>query len=92
MSLLSEDEVAQALAESPWERDGDAIVREREFDDFAAAIRYVNQIAEAAEAANHHPDILVHGWNKVRLELSTHSEGGITQSDIDMARTLDSVG
>jgi 4a-hydroxytetrahydrobiopterin dehydratase len=91
MSLLSEDQVAQALVESSWEREGDAIVREQEFDDFAAAIRYVNQIAEAAEAANHHPDILVHGWNKVRLELSTHSEGGITQSDIDMARTLDGV-
>jgi 4a-hydroxytetrahydrobiopterin dehydratase len=92
MSLLSDDALAQALVESPWERDGEAIVREQEFDDFAAAIRYVNQVAEAAEAANHHPDILVHGWNKVRLELSTHSEGGITQSDVDMARTLDGVG
>jgi 4a-hydroxytetrahydrobiopterin dehydratase len=92
MSLLSDQDLAQALADSPWERDGDAIVREREFDDFAAAMRYVNQVAEAAEAANHHPDILVHGWNKVRLTLSTHDEGGVTQSDVDMARTLDTVG
>jgi 4a-hydroxytetrahydrobiopterin dehydratase len=91
MSLLSEEEVARALVESPWERDDDAIAREHEFDDFAAAIAFVNRVAEAAEAANHHPDILVHGWNKVRLTLSTHSEGGITQADIDMARTLDGV-
>jgi 4a-hydroxytetrahydrobiopterin dehydratase len=92
MSLLSDQDLERALAGSPWERDGDAIVREREFDDFAAAIRHVNQVAEAAEAANHHPDILVHGWNKVRLTLTTHDEGGVTQSDVDMARTLDSVG
>jgi 4a-hydroxytetrahydrobiopterin dehydratase len=91
MSLLSDEAIAQALVESPWERDGDAIARELAFDDFAAAIRFVNRVAEAAEAANHHPDILVHDWNKVRLELSTHSEGGITRADIDMARTLDGV-
>jgi 4a-hydroxytetrahydrobiopterin dehydratase len=91
MSLLSDAELAQALAASAWERDGDAIVREREFDDFAAAIRYVNRVADAAEAANHHPDILVHGWNKVRLTLTTHDQGGVTQSDLDMARTLDDV-
>jgi 4a-hydroxytetrahydrobiopterin dehydratase len=91
MSLLSDDEIAGGLAGSPWERDGDAIAREIELADFAAAIALVNRVAEAAEAANHHPDILVHGWNKVRLQLSTHSEGGITQSDLDMARTLDGV-
>jgi 4a-hydroxytetrahydrobiopterin dehydratase len=92
MSLLSDQELAQALVDSPWERQGDAIVREREFDDFAAAIRFVDRVAEAAEAANHHPDILVHGWNKVRLTLTTHDQGGVTQSDVDMARTLDDVG
>ena len=91
MSLLGDEEIAQALVESAWERDGDAIVREREFEDFAAAIRFVDAVAAAAEAAGHHPDILVHGWNKVRLMLSTHSEGGITRADLDMARTLDGV-
>jgi 4a-hydroxytetrahydrobiopterin dehydratase len=91
MSLLSDEELSAALAGSPWARDGDAIVRELQLEDFAAAIALVNRVAEAAEAANHHPDILVHGWNKVRLELSTHSEGGITQADVEMARTLDGV-
>jgi 4a-hydroxytetrahydrobiopterin dehydratase len=89
MSLLSDEEIARALVESDWERDGDAIARDYEFDDFAGAIAFVTRVAEAAEAANHHPDILVHGWNHVRLELSTHSEGGITGSDVQMARTID---
>jgi 4a-hydroxytetrahydrobiopterin dehydratase len=50
---------------------------------------FANRVAEAAEAANHHPDILVHGWNRVRLTLSTHSEGGITRADLDLAGKLD---
>jgi 4a-hydroxytetrahydrobiopterin dehydratase len=92
MSRLSDGDIAAALVESPWERDGDAIVRDREFDDFASAMPYVDRVAAAAEEANHHPDILVHGWNKVRLTLSTHSEGGITRADLDMARNLDGLG
>jgi 4a-hydroxytetrahydrobiopterin dehydratase len=91
MSLLNEQEVARALAETPWERDGDAIVRELAVADFAAAIALVNRVAEAAEAAGHHPDILVHDYNRVRLTLSTHSEGGITSADLDLARTLDAL-
>jgi 4a-hydroxytetrahydrobiopterin dehydratase len=66
-------------------------VRDLEFDDFAGAIAYVNRVAEAAEEANHHPDILVHGWNKVQLRLSTHDVGGLTQADLDMTGTLDAV-
>jgi 4a-hydroxytetrahydrobiopterin dehydratase len=48
----------------------------------------VNQVAAMAEDVNH-PDILVHGWNRVRLTLSTHSQGGITRSDLDLARGVD---
>jgi 4a-hydroxytetrahydrobiopterin dehydratase len=89
MSRLTDDEVAAALVETPWERDGDAIVRDLQVADFAAAIALVNEVARLAEAANHHPDILVHGWNRVRLTLSTHSEGGITQADLDLAGSID---
>ena len=49
---------------------------------------FANAVAALAEAANHHPDILIHGWNKVRLELTTHSADGLTQSDLDLARGL----
>jgi 4a-hydroxytetrahydrobiopterin dehydratase len=60
---------------------GDEIVREWKFDDFAAAMALVNRVAGVAEEANHHPDILLHGWNKVRLSLTDHSAGGLTEAD-----------
>ena len=65
------------------------IAREWKFEDFRGAIAFVDRVADVAEAANHHPDILVHGWNKVRLELSTHSEGGITEADFALAARID---
>ncbi|MGH2968491.1 MAG: 4a-hydroxytetrahydrobiopterin dehydratase [Solirubrobacteraceae bacterium] len=89
MAVLSDDEVERGLAGSEWAREGDAIVREVKLADFAAAMGFVNQVAELAEVANHHPDILVHGWNRVRLTLRTHSADGITQSDLDLARGID---
>jgi 4a-hydroxytetrahydrobiopterin dehydratase len=89
MALLSEEEVVERLRDSAWERDGDEIAREWKFDDFAAAMAFVNRVAEAAEEANHHPDILLHGWNKVRLSLMTHSEGGLTEHDFVMAARFD---
>ena len=86
---LTDDEVRQGLEGSPWRREGDAIVRDFQVSDFAAAMAFVNAVAGLAEAANHHPDILIHGWNKVRLTLSTHSADGLTQSDLDLARGID---
>ncbi len=89
MSLLSTEDISAGLASSEWRRDGQAIVRELAFEDFPRAIAFVNRVADAAETANHHPDIYLHGWNKVRLELSTHSEGGLTQADLEMATRID---
>jgi 4a-hydroxytetrahydrobiopterin dehydratase len=79
-------------AGTDWRREGDAIVRDLEFADFAEAIAYVNRVADLAEEANHHPDILVHGWNKVRLTLTTHSAGGLTDNDFQMSRKIDGLG
>jgi 4a-hydroxytetrahydrobiopterin dehydratase len=92
MPLLSDEQVTSGLEGTEWRREGDAIVRDRRFADFGAAIAFVERVAELAESANHHPDILVHGWNKVRLTLSTHSEGGITEADLALAQQLDGVG
>ena len=89
MALLSDEDVRRGLEGSDWRREGDAIVRDRRFADFAEAMAYVNRVAEAAEAAGHHPDVLLHGWNRVRLTLSTHSAGGLTRADLDLARELD---
>jgi 4a-hydroxytetrahydrobiopterin dehydratase len=89
MALLSDQEVEERLSGSDWSRDGDEIVRDLKFDDFAAAMAFANKVADAAEAANHHPDILVHGWNKVRLSVTNHSEGGLTEADFELAKTID---
>jgi 4a-hydroxytetrahydrobiopterin dehydratase len=74
---------------SKWREEDGELVRDLEFSNFAAAMAFVNKVADAAEEANHHPDILVHGWNKVRLSLFTHSEGRITDNDHAMAETID---
>ena len=91
MTPLSDAEIDQRLAAvADWHRhDQTAIARELKFADFAAAIAFVNRVAELAEQANHHPDILVHGWNKVRLTLSTHSQGGLTDADFALAAQID---
>ena len=90
--LLNEDEIQSRLADVQWERAGQEIVRDWKLEDFAAAIAFVNRVAQAAEEANHHPDILVHGWNGVRLSLSNHSAGGLTAADFELARKLDDLG
>ena len=74
---------------SDWREEDASLVRDFKFDDFAAAMAFVNRVADAAEEANHHPDILVHGWNKVRLTLQTHTEGKVTDNDHDLAATID---
>ena len=74
---------------SDWREEDAELVRDFKFKDFAEAMAFVNRVADAAEEANHHPDILVHGWNKVRLTLSTHSEGGLTDKDHALARRID---
>jgi 4a-hydroxytetrahydrobiopterin dehydratase len=94
MAVLPDADIEQRLTEiGGWRRgEGSEIVRELKFADFAAAIAFVNEVAELAEAANHHPDILVHGWNMVELTLSTHSEGGLTVADFRLAAQIDGIG
>ena len=89
MAALPESEIQTRLASSDWQREGSSIVREWKLADFAEAIAFVNRIAQAAEAAHHHPDILIHGWKEVRLTLSTHSEGGLTDADFRLAAQID---
>ena len=91
MGVLSDTEIEQALASLPnWQRAGQAIERHLEFKDFAEAMKFVNRIAEAAEAANHHPDIDIR-YNKVKLGLMSHDSGGVTQRDVKMARKINEV-
>jgi 4a-hydroxytetrahydrobiopterin dehydratase len=92
--LLTDSEVSQQLAGLPnWRRtDGDepAIVATYELTDFVAALDFVNQVGHEAELMNHHPDIDIR-WNKVTLVLSTHSEGGLTSNDFELAHRINDV-
>jgi 4a-hydroxytetrahydrobiopterin dehydratase len=76
-------------SDAVWRQEGESLVRDYQFRDFAQAIDFVNRVADAAEQANHHPDILVHGWNHVRLTLTTHSAGRLTDNDRAMAERID---
>ncbi len=88
MPLLPDHEVVSALSQLPgWQRNGKALEKSWHFPDFAAAMVFVNRVAEAAEAANHHPDIFVH-YNRVHLTLYSHDLHGITRRDIRLAGSI----
>lgn len=91
MAPLDHEELTTRLEGTDWRVEGDAIVRDLELEGFTAAIAMVNRIAELAEEANHHPDLLVHGYKRLRVTLSTHSEGGVTENDLAMARRIDAL-
>jgi 4a-hydroxytetrahydrobiopterin dehydratase len=89
---LSDRAVDEALGDRRlrWSREGAEIVKTWSGKDFADALAYVNAVGALAEAANHHPDIDIR-WNKVTLRLSTHSAGGITEQDLDLAAQVDAL-
>jgi 4a-hydroxytetrahydrobiopterin dehydratase len=89
MPLLDDAAVEKGLKRIPgWERRGNEIVKTFVRRDFVGAISFVHQVADAAETAGHHPDIDIR-WNKVTLALSTHAEGGLTESDFELAARID---
>jgi len=91
MALLSDAEVEGRLAELPgWERRGDAIAKEFERGDFVGSVEFVGSLVEPAEEMNHHPDLEI-SWSTVRVSLSTHSEGGLTENDFELAARIDAL-
>ncbi|MCU1285631.1 MAG: pterin-4-alpha-carbinolamine dehydratase [Acidobacteriales bacterium] len=90
--VLTDQEVDSALKELPgWKRSGRAIERRYEFPDFAKAMEFVNNVAEAAEKADHHPDIDIR-YNKVLMALTSHDSGGVTNRDLKMAKRINEFG
>jgi 4a-hydroxytetrahydrobiopterin dehydratase len=86
---LSDEEIQAALdGLSDWGKEGEAVVKTYRLKDFATAMNFVNAVAELAEAARHHPDIDIR-YNKVRIALSTHTAGGVTRRDIELAEGID---
>ena len=83
--------LARLLDAGAWRREGNAITRTFASNGFKGAVAFVNRVAEAANAANHHPDIHVENYRTVRIVLTTHATGGISDADIELARTIDGV-
>lgn len=89
MALLTDDEIEDRLSDLPhWHREGDAIVRTFDCGNFVGAVEFVESMVKPAEAMGHHPDLAI-SWKNVTVKLSTHSEGGLTANDFELARKID---
>jgi 4a-hydroxytetrahydrobiopterin dehydratase len=91
MTKLTDEEIDAALSGLPgWSLDGAAIGKEFTFKGFTAAVSFVGRLVEPANAAGHHPDLEIH-FNRVVVSLTTHDEGGVTDRDLVLARTIESL-
>ncbi len=89
MALLDEEGIRDRLQGlGRWERSREVIRKRFTLDDFVGAIDFVNRLVAPAEEMGHHPDLEI-SWNKVTVSLSTHSQGGITENDLELARRID---
>jgi 4a-hydroxytetrahydrobiopterin dehydratase len=89
--LLDDEEITRQLADLPaWSGDSAGLARTVEAPDFPAAIRIVDAVAQVAEEMDHHPDIDIR-WRTLRFAVSTHSEGGVTQFDVELAHRIDEI-
>lgn len=89
---LSDAEIAQKLAAlSGWQREGNAITKEFVLGGFAEATQFIAKIAPIADAMDHHPDVQLYRYKRVKIILTTHSAGGITQNDFDLASKIDAL-
>ena len=89
MALLSEEEIRARLdALEGWERTDEAIRKQFMRKDFVGSVDFVNQLVDPAEEMGHHPDVAI-SWNRVTVTLSTHSEGGLTDADFELASRID---
>jgi 4a-hydroxytetrahydrobiopterin dehydratase len=92
MAILTQDEISKNLSSlSGWMQEGNQIAKQFQFKDFVEALAFVNKTGAEAEKMNHHPDIFIHAWNKVKITISTHSEGGITKKDFQLAQKIEGI-
>ena len=91
MARLDERQIEEHLAQAPgWSREGEAIVREQSCGDFAGSVEFVNRLTPIAEEMSHHPDLAI-SWSTVTVTISTHSEGGLTAADFELAGRIDAL-
>ncbi len=91
MARLDEAQVRERLGEVPgWELAGQAIRKQFELGDFKGSVEFVNRLTPVAEEMNHHPDLEI-SWSEVTVSITTHSEGGLTDNDFELAKKIDSL-
>jgi 4a-hydroxytetrahydrobiopterin dehydratase len=91
MARLSDEEITRRLGDlDGWQRDGDAIVKRFDRGDFKGSVAFVDALTPEAEELNHHPDLEI-SWSKVTVRITTHSQGGLTASDFELAARIDGV-
>jgi 4a-hydroxytetrahydrobiopterin dehydratase len=91
MALLNDSEIEAELADLPgWKRVGEAIAKEFDRGDFVGSVKFVDSLVDPAEAMNHHPDLEI-SWATVKVSLCSHSEGGLTAADFELAAKIDAL-
>jgi 4a-hydroxytetrahydrobiopterin dehydratase len=89
--LLPDPEIDARLAElDGWKREGNAIVKEFELEDFVGSVKFVDSLVEPAENMGHHPDLTL-SWNKVGVSITNHAAGGLTENDFELAKRIDAI-
>ena len=92
MAVLSETDRKEKLDKlNGWHFQNNQIEKEYSLKDFKSALNFVNKLGEEAEKMDHHPDIIIHSYNKVKITLSTHSEGGVTGKDFNLAEKIENL-
>ena len=92
MARLSDTEIDERLSGlTGWQRSGDAIVKQYENGDFKGSVDFVNRLTPEAEDMGHHPDLEI-SWSTVTVSITTHSQGGLTENDFELARRIDALG
>jgi 4a-hydroxytetrahydrobiopterin dehydratase len=91
MSLLPDSEIESRLSElDGWSREGDAITKSFKNEDFVGSVKFVDAIVEPAEEMNHHPDLSI-SWDEVKVSITNHAAGGLTENDFELAKRIDAV-
>jgi 4a-hydroxytetrahydrobiopterin dehydratase len=91
MATLTDQEIEQKLGSlDSWQREGDAITKTFERGDFVGSVKFVDALVEPAEDMGHHPDLEI-SWDKVKVTITTHSEGGLTGNDFELAAKIDAL-
>jgi 4a-hydroxytetrahydrobiopterin dehydratase len=91
MALLSDQEIEERLGQvDGWSREGDAITKTFENEDFVGSVKFIDSLVEPAEGMNHHPDLEM-SWDKVKVSITNHAEGGLTENDFELAQKIDAL-